>query len=606
MATSAFVQYIGDGSTRVFPITFSYLGSTHIKAELNTVTQEVSVINGGASVEFTVAPSVGVTITIFRETPKVPLIDFNESSILKEADLDLSLKQSIYVAEESFASNIIAIRKAEEIRDLVEADRVEVVANLATVTSLEASTTSMQADVLTRQNDVIARQTDVANKNIDVTTKHTAVTVKHAQVLASQADVTTRQADVSAKHATVLTSQADVTTRQAGVTASQVDVTSKHSNIIVRQSDVTTRQVDVATKHTAVLASQVDVTTRQADVTTRQADVTARQAAVVVTQGEIATTVAAEKVNINTLADTRESGITTLADNRETALNSLASGHENTLNVIKADVTLMESNVATLESQTQTAASTGAVLLGDTLTAEANAATSESVAVGAASTASTKATEAAASLAAASQARDVTQGYRDEAEQFAAIATSEVVFLGVRDVSAGDAPSPQSNGFYRITGSGVMNGITVSAGDELFYELGTGTWVKIGRDILKISDIDDLRSELDEKAIYNQLDVVSAVLTDINLSVGNNFAISLDKNITISLVGAELNIGKSGLIVLMQDGVGGRRFTLPTKAKTPMGGAAIVQLTAPNTTSALSYYVVSATIVLVNYIGDYA
>mgnify|MGYP003328002527 FL=1 len=66
------------------------------------------------------------------------------------------------------------------------------------------------------------------------------------------------------------------------------------------------------------------------------------------------------------------------------------------------------------------------------------------------------------------------------------------------------------------------------------------------------------------------------------------------------------SIGCSGNIIISQDATGGRDFTLPSIAKTPINGATIVQNTGANEISVMSYYVVSSTVVLVNYIGDFA
>ena len=60
------------------------------------------------------------------------------------------------------------------------------------------------------------------------------------------------------------------------------------------------------------------------------------------------------------------------------------------------------------------------------------------------------------------------------------------------------------------------------------------------------------------------------------------------------------------MMVIVQDSTGGHSFTLPTSAKTPVNGAAIVQSTGADEISVLGYYIMSSTQVLVNYIGDFA
>ena len=90
----------------------------------------------------------------------------------------------------------------------------------------------------------------------------------------------------------------------------------------------------------------------------------------------------------------------------------------------------------------------------------------------------------------------------------------------------------------------------------------------------------------------------------INLSSSNNFIINMSAATTFSF--SNITAGRSGNIVIKQDATGGRTFTLPSQAKTPLNGASISQSTGANEISVLSYYVLDASNVLVNYIGDFA
>ena len=106
--------------------------------------------------------------------------------------------------------------------------------------------------------------------------------------------------------------------------------------------------------------------------------------------------------------------------------------------------------------------------------------------------------------------------------------------------------------------------------------------------------------------VSTQSTVVPAATTTLNLALYDNFIITLDKNITFSLTNIGTKIGSSGCIVLKQDATGGRTFTKATEMKTPLGGAAITQYTAANSLSLINYYVVDASTVLINYIGNFA
>ena len=544
MATSAFVQYTGDGETTVFPITFAYLDAAHIKAELGTIPESITVINGGASVEFSVAPAIGTTLTIFRETPKVPLIDFNENSILKEADLDLSLRQSIYVAEESFASNIIAIRKAEEIRDLVEADRLEVVGREEHVIEMEANVTSQESNVVTRHEDIIERQTNIIDRQADVTTK--------------QNDITGRQLDVTARQAAVLITQGEIDTtvaaekvninnlgnvREAAITLlANARVKGIDDLGIARELSLNNLgqfwETDVADTGAARLLSLNNTgsaweaaviqegTDRALTLTTTgsawEATVAKEGADQLVAidllgqdwKTDVTDTGTARELALNILGGVREAGVVDVGEARETSLTTLYTGYRDTLNTIdstaagrQADIAARQLNVQELEVDTQSAltAAKAAQALAEVAQASSESTLAETeaqraIAQGAAGTASTKALEAASSAAGALDHRNSSLGYRNEAAQFAEAATSGIVFFGVRAVSAGDPPTPTSNGFYRMTGTGIVAGVSIKEGDELFYDLAGATWQKIGRDLISITDVTALQTALDGKS----------------------------------------------------------------------------------------------------------
>ena len=90
----------------------------------------------------------------------------------------------------------------------------------------------------------------------------------------------------------------------------------------------------------------------------------------------------------------------------------------------------------------------------------------------------------------------------------------------------------------------------------------------------------------------------------LDLATANNFKISMTADTTIAF--SNKNPGYGGNLIFVQDATGGHDFTLPSECKTPVNGAAIVQNTGANEIAILSYYVLSSTQILVNYIGDFA
>jgi hypothetical protein len=98
----------------------------------------------------------------------------------------------------------------------------------------------------------------------------------------------------------------------------------------------------------------------------------------------------------------------------------------------------------------------------------------------------------------------------------------------------------------------------------------------------------------------------SGATTTIDMTASNFHVITMNASTTFSLSNLASAITSSGTLVIKQDATGGRSFTLPSSCKTPVGGASIVQYTGANSTSILSYIVVSSTEVLVNYVGNFA
>lgn len=93
-------QYVGDGSTRLFAVTFPYISKSHVKVRVDGATVPFA-WSTPSLVQFVLAPAAGAVIDVRRETPNTePLVDFHDGSTLVESDLDLATIQSLYIAQE--------------------------------------------------------------------------------------------------------------------------------------------------------------------------------------------------------------------------------------------------------------------------------------------------------------------------------------------------------------------------------------------------------------------------------------------------------------------------------------------------------------------------
>ena len=102
-----------------------------------------------------------------------------------------------------------------------------------------------------------------------------------------------------------------------------------------------------------------------------------------------------------------------------------------------------------------------------------------------------------------------------------------------------------------------------------------------------------------------QEDITGATSTTIDFTAASNFKISLGTDVHITSSNEASNIGQSGVIVLVQDGTGGRTVSLPPEWKTPRGDAITFDTTADDV-NMISYYVLSSTEVAINYMGDFS
>lgn len=126
----SFVQYTGNGSTTDFDIVFSdepgigskpYLSSGHLDIYLGSgkQTSGYTIDESGATpkVVFSPAPSSGTIVKIQRVTPKTAggrLVDFQDGSILTEADLDNAAIQNLYIAQEAQDVGVGGIAKSAD------------------------------------------------------------------------------------------------------------------------------------------------------------------------------------------------------------------------------------------------------------------------------------------------------------------------------------------------------------------------------------------------------------------------------------------------------------------------------------------------------------
>lgn len=93
--------YYGDGSTKVFQVTFPYLARSHLSVTVDDVAATGYTFSSATSITFTTAPAMNAVIKITRTTPQTPLVDFSGGQNITERDLDDVNRQALYIAQET-------------------------------------------------------------------------------------------------------------------------------------------------------------------------------------------------------------------------------------------------------------------------------------------------------------------------------------------------------------------------------------------------------------------------------------------------------------------------------------------------------------------------
>lgn len=100
-------RFPGDGTTTVWNLNFAggYLRREHVKAYTedavgNTVERTLEFLSDN-QVRVEPAAALGLTLVVYRDTPKdTPLVDFTDSSVVNEFNLDLVTQQSVFAVAE--------------------------------------------------------------------------------------------------------------------------------------------------------------------------------------------------------------------------------------------------------------------------------------------------------------------------------------------------------------------------------------------------------------------------------------------------------------------------------------------------------------------------
>jgi len=257
--------YSGNGSNKLFSITFPYLETTDVDVYLNGTLQTAYTFANATTIEFGTAPANGATVLLKRSTDDATLqATFFPGSSIKASDLNDDFDQVLFIAQETTNA-----------------------ANTATSTAASATTTANSA-LSASAAAVSTANTASSNASAAVSTANTASTnASNAVSTANSANSTSNTANTNANAAVVT---ANTASSNASTALSTANTASSNASAAVSTANtassnasaaVSTANAANSTSNTANTNASAAVVTANTATATANAATTAANAAIV-------------------------------------------------------------------------------------------------------------------------------------------------------------------------------------------------------------------------------------------------------------------------------------------------------------------------------------
>jgi hypothetical protein len=278
MATTS-NTYTGNGSNKLFSITFPYLDTSDIDVYLNGTLQTIITqytFANATTVEFVAAPANGAVILLDRSTDDSALqATFFPGSSIKASDLNDDFDQVLYIAQETAnvattATSTAASATSTANTALSQAAAAVSTANTASSNASAAVSTANTAST-NASNAVTTANTASSNASTAVTTANAAVVtantassnasaaVSTANTASSNASAAVSTANTASSNASAAVSTANAansTSNTANTNASAAVVTADAANATANAATATANAATTAANAAIVLADQ--------------------------------------------------------------------------------------------------------------------------------------------------------------------------------------------------------------------------------------------------------------------------------------------------------------------------------------------------------------
>jgi hypothetical protein len=271
MATTS-NTYTGNGSNKLFSITFPYLETTDVDVYLNgtlqTITTQYTFANA-TTIEFVAAPANGAVVLLDRSTDDATLqATFFPGSSIKAADLNLDFDQVLYIAQETSneattATSTAASATTTANTALSQSSAAVSTANTASSNASAAVSTANTAST-NASNAVTTANTASSNATTAVNTANAATSTANTASSNASAAVSTANTASSNASAAVSTANTASTNASAAVSTANTASTNASTAVTTANNAVTTANSAVTTANTANTNSNTAVTTANA------------------------------------------------------------------------------------------------------------------------------------------------------------------------------------------------------------------------------------------------------------------------------------------------------------------------------------------------------
>jgi hypothetical protein len=152
--------YTGNGTTKDFTFTFTYIFKSHIYVTVNGTATTAFTFFAASTIRFNTAPPNGASIVIYRSTPSEYLLaDFTPGSAIREQDLETDLQQVLNVAQE--LQTYIDLQATAGLQAQITA--VAATANSASTASASAVATANSALAITNATQAYTAVSSVSS-----------------------------------------------------------------------------------------------------------------------------------------------------------------------------------------------------------------------------------------------------------------------------------------------------------------------------------------------------------------------------------------------------------------------------------------------------------